>query len=58
MDEREGDYVESIDQSLLCDGMKTFRASAVITEPYVMANEKRPHKSLIEDVMKWSDLQF
>ena len=38
-DEMEGYYVESIDQSLFCDGMKTFRASAVITEPYVMAKE-------------------
>lgn len=32
-------YVESIDQSLLRDGVETFRASAVISEPYVMANK-------------------
>jgi hypothetical protein len=58
MHEIEGYYVESIDQSLLCEGMKTFRASAVITEPYVMANEKRPHKSSIEDEMKWQADNF
>ena len=53
MDEMERYYVESIDRSLLRGGMKTFRASAVITEPYVMANEKGLHKSLIKDETKW-----
>ena len=34
-------YLKSIDQPLLRDGVKTIRASAVITEPYVMADKTR-----------------
>jgi hypothetical protein len=30
-------YFKGVDQSLFRDGVKAFRASAVVTEPYVMA---------------------
>jgi hypothetical protein len=38
--------------------MKTFRASAVITEPYVMADETGLHKRPIKVEMKWQADNF
>ena len=34
-------HFKGIDQPLLRDGVETFRASTVITEPYVMADKKK-----------------
>jgi hypothetical protein len=38
--------------------MKTFRASAVITEPYVMTDETGLHKGQIKVEMKWQADNF
>lgn len=37
-------YFEGIDQSLLRNGVETFRASTVVTQPYVVANENSAQK--------------